>query len=784
MKYLFVKFWRDIKKLWSQFFSVFIMAMISMTIFAGMGCVWNGMQISSDKYFEDTNLADAWVTCNGVTDDDMSQVKEISYISDTEPSMTFPAECNHNGKDTDIRFTTFDNESISVMKPLIRSGKDMYEEDSDENDGIWLDEDYAKANDIEVGDTIEITLGKKKCDVTVKGIVLHSENIYFVSSSTDNLPDHELYGYGYMKEDYAESLMGAISFNQIRINFKNEDISETSGSNNDISKEMLQEDLDDIFGDRLQKVALRDDCISITRIEDEQAQIKKMSMLFSVVFVLLSLLAMYTTMNRLVNNQVVQIGTMKALGYFNSHIYMHYACYGILVSLFGGGLGIVLGRLFISDIVMNIKKSLLTLPEWEKVFPVESFILWAGIIIICTLSALLTVRKVIKGVPAQTIRGNIEQKNTHQKPLKRSKISYDWLWTLRSIKVHPIRCIMGIIAVAGSLILMVAGVGVWDSLNSSYDSVFEDEYTYEYAASIKSGQQSEIKKNLTDKNVQYSQTISATFFKDNKNAEKQNDISGVVTVLSDGNLIHLFSSENKDEITPSGDEAIITRKLANQLGIKKGDIVYYKIDQDTDRKEVKIAEISEAKMPQGIFVSEEMWDDFAADTVYLGDEESYDAVKDSDSVSGLISIESQQDNMDTMLESVHVVVYILIIAAFVLSSVILYNLGTLNYIERYREYATMKVLGFYKKEINKMVLKDCLINLIGGLLIGIPGSIAFLRLYISVISMDNMEWVPYINPLHFVIVAIVIIVFSLLINSIVCLKIKKVNMVEALKSMD
>lgn len=776
MKYLFIKFGRDIRKLWSQFFSVFIMAMISLTIFAGMGCVWNGMKVSSEQYEKDTNLADAWITGENFSEDELNFVRDISYVKHAEPSMTFSVDCTIDDVESDIRLTSFTEDAVTVMKPLTRSGESMYGEGKKEDrEGIWIDEDYAEANGIKEGDNIEISIGGMEFEVKVKGIVLHSENIFFLTSGTDTMPDHERHGYGYIEEDYVKSLLGNVIYNQLRIEL----------SDQEITKETLQKDVGDVLGEKAYQVAFREDMQSIIRIEDEQEQVRKMAMLFSVVFVLLSLLAMYTTMSRLVNNQVVQIGTMKALGYSNSSIYGHYACYGLAVALFGGGIGILLGRIFISEIVMNIKKATLTLPEWKKELPLDCFILWVAIVLICTCSALLTTRKVIKGVPAQTIRGIIGQKEVDKKELKRSKLSYGWLWTLRSIKVHPARTIMGVIAVAGSLILMVAGVGVWDSLNTSYDTVFEDEYTYKYAATIKRGEETNVMEQLSDEVVQYADTISATFYTEPKYKEEENEYAGVITVLSDGNLIHLFSEDGEDEIQLPKEGAVVTNKIAKELGIEKGDTIYYKDETDTERKGIEVKNVVDARMPQGIFVSEDAWEEeFVPNTVYLKDEKGYELVEDSGLTGGLISREEQRDNMDEMLKSVQSVVYILIMAAFVLSAVILYNLGTLNYIERYREYATMKVLGFYKKEINRMVMKDCILNLLVGLVIGVPGSLAFLKVYVSVISMENVEWIPYINPLHFVVVAIVVIAFSIMINSLVCAKIKKVNMVEALKSID
>lgn len=766
MKYLYVKFFRDLKKLWPQFFSVFAMAMISMTIFAGMSAVWTGMAQSADEYFDETNLADYWVYAGGISDENMESVRELTYVSEAESSMTFSADCTIGSNSSDIQLTTFDNNTKSVMNPEIRSGETLDESAK----GIWIDEDYANEHSIEAGDIIPISVGNARFLATVNGTVLHSEYIYFITASTDSVPNHAMHGYGYISEDYVKAQLGGIVYNQVRIAIDDTD---------SVSADEIKNDMESIFGNRLYSVMERSDNINIWQVVNEQEQIQKMAILFSAVFVLLALLTMYTTMSRLANNQIVQIGTMKALGFYNSQIYLHYALYGFAVALLGGICGIVLGMNFVSQLVLNVKKSTLTMPNWKTSLSGSTILLLLVIILICTFASVLTARKVIKVVPAQTICGSIEQKQTSAKKMKRSRLSYDWIWSMRAIKTHPARYAMGVIAVAGSMVLMVAGVGIQDSLNFSYDDVFTNQYTYKYAATVKNSAYETVKAEFDRAEVQYSQTISTTFVKDE--AEK----SGVITVISEGNGINLFDSTTGEEISLPDSGAAVTAKLSRQLDISVGDTISYRTNGSSEIKNISVKAIVNAKLPQGIFVSEEAWnEDFIPDTVYLSDDKGYEIAQESSCISGIVSIENQRASMDTMLESIQSIVYILILAAFVLSAVILYNLGTLNFIERYREYATMKVLGFYKKELRGMVLKDSMFTLVLGYIIGVPASFGFLSIYVEIVSMESMEWVPYISPLHFAIISLFVILFSIIINLSVCRKINKVDMVEALKSTD
>ncbi len=769
MKYLFVKFFRDLKNMWAQFFAVFMMAGISMAIFAGMNGVWTCMDKSSEEYFEDTNLADIWIYASSISDEDCDEIKELEYVSEAAGSMTMSVDCKVNGSSADIQITTFSDDTVCVMNPIICSGSAMEED----QDGIWVDEDFAQAHSISEGDLISISVGGRNVLVTVKGVVLHSEYIYFITSVVETTPDHEKHGYGYISESYAQSLLeniGGVSKNQIRLSLTDDAEKETD----DIKAEM-----EDIFGDRLYSVTDRSDTTSIWTLVDQREQIKTMAMLFSLVFILLALLTMYTTMSRLANNQLMQIGTMRAFGYHRGQIYFHYALYGFIISILGELGGVLFGLSVISPIVINVRKATLTLPEWNISLSNESLYVALLITGICTFASMLTVRKVVRAAPAVTIRGDVEQGSISIKRTKRSRLSYDWVWCLRSMRIHPARYAMGTIAIIGSLTLMVAGVGIRDSLNYSYDHVFSTDYTYAYAGTVKNATYDMLKREFADMDVQYCQTISADF------TCLGNEESGVLTIISEGDFVNLVDSETGESVQPESGGAMMTAGLADELGVSAGDTVSYTTSSSSEVTDVVVASIVDIKMPQGIFIYDEEYDGtFSPDTVYLGGEREYDAAQDSDCVSGITSIEDQRATVNSLLESVQAVVYILILGSIVLSSVILYNLGTLNFVERYREYATLKVLGFYKKELRAMVLKDSFITTAVGYILGIPASMRFLALFVKVSFLENIEGIPYITAGHFAAILIFVFVFSLIINLFVCVGINKVDMVEAMKAND
>lgn len=764
MKYLNKKFIRDIMQQWKQFVSVLIMALISVSIYCGMSSVWTGMDESYTDYKEKTNLADAYIDGVNISDEDISNIKKLPYVNQAEGSMFVKFNTKIDNEDSELYINSFTSSTKKLMNPLLRSGHPL----KDDEEGIWIDEDYAKIHNLKEGDKIVLEFKGIKKKVKILGTVLDAENIYFITSYAETVPDHKRHGYAYISEKYINKILGIVSYNQVRLDLLEKPV----------SKSKLEKDIKRIMGDSFSSVVMKENKISITQVDEEINQVHKMAMLFSIVFILLSILSIYTTMSRLISNQMVQIGTLKSLGFYDRQIYFHYGAYGFLVAIIGSLVGVIFGYTVVANLVMNIKKATLTLPVWKKSFGIDSMILIVLILTVCTLAAIITTRKVVKNNPSFTIKGMLDKKSSGPGIYKKSRLSYDWLWTLRSIRIHPIRTFMSITAIVGSIVLMVAGLGVWDSLYSSYQDVYNNEFCYKYVGQVYGESYNNLSRKFNSFDVQFAQSEMADF--SFHGIEK----SGSLLVLDSGDKIRIFDAKSKKKIRIEKDEVAIASQLAEQLDVKVGDKIAYKTNSSLNEYRVTITAIVDAKIPQGIFIYKDKVKNFEPNTIYIGDSEAYEQAKKEESISNIISIKKQQDNMKEMMDSVRSIMYILIVAAFVLSVVILYNLGILSYLERYREYATMKVIGFKHSEIMGMVFKESVLNLLTGFVIGIPLSKQFLKLYIRVVSMDSMEWTPIITKDHFLIVIFCVIGFSVLVNLVVSMRIRKIDMVEALKSIE
>lgn len=776
MKYLFTKFRRDLAKMWVQFFAVFMMAVLAITIYSGMEGVWFGLKGEVDEYYDKTNLADAWVNGSLITDEKMKEIEDLSQVKMVQSSMTLTVNMKTDQDEKpDIKLMALDSDKL--FKPLLRSGEKV---NYDSKDGIWLDETFCKKRKLKIGDTVELSFGEAKKEFNIEGTILDSEFIYYTGSVTDTVPNHKIHGYAVIGKDAVTDFFGGLKNNELRLKV-------TKGCN----YYKLQKDIEKILGENYYNFSERDDMSSVSQITKEVNQMQNMANLFSAVFIVLAVLSMHSTMTRLVNTQIIQIGTMKAIGLSDGKIRLHYMGYGFFVSLIGCLSGIFFGTRLVSKAVMRVKKATLTIPEWKIALSYRVYLIIAAIVLVCLIATLFAARKGLKHMPAETMRNttNVKQKKAVGSSGKGiwKNMRYQSKWMIRDNMQNKTRWIMSVIGVAGSMVLMIAGLGFKDSINYSNDYVYNHQYSYDYKIVFNSNYSDDDLKELNDslegkKQELYEYNIDL-YYSNHKDKERR-----TISVIDEGDYIGLEKRDGTD-VKLNKDTVAISNKIAKVLDVSKGDTIQCRIVGEDKYIDLKISQVLLAPAPQGIFISKEYWEDklgetFRPTSFLLNSKEDYDKACDLSIVKESTTIEDQLASMKVMTKSVMTIIYLMIVASVLLGCIIIYNLGMLNYIERLRDYATMKVLGFYQKEVRGVIVRDCMITTVIGWLIGIPAGYKFLAFYIGIVQFKTFEWVPSLKPVSFIVATIVVFACSIIVNLIVAHKVTKISMVEALKSVE
>lgn len=532
-------------------------------------------------------------------------------------------------------------------------------------------------------------------------------------------------------------------------------------------------------------------------------KVDSIAKVFPVFFILVAALVCLTTMTRMVEEQRTQIGTYKALGYSGARIAGKYLFYAATAASAGSCIGVVVGLQIFPKIIYSCYNILYNIPDIDTPFKPVYMALCLVVSVICTCSAVLyACIKELKSQPSQLMRPKPPQ-NGRRVLLERVDLIWNRLdflakVTVRNLLRYKKRFFMTIVGVAGCTALIVTGFGLKYSIKTIAEKQFNEIFLYDGIAVLNSADFDE--KQLEDKISSIAQVDKSMLMQSTdgiaENESENQSVSMIVPKAPEnmGDYIDLVSAENGSNLEVKSGSVIITQKLAKLLDLKTGDTITIKLS-DHEEKEFKIGGVSKNYALHYIYITP---DDF--ESVY-GEKPVYnlsfiDLKKDTDGNSfkeQLISndefygISFKNDSSRGFLNSVDsldAIVILLIVCAGGLAFVVLYNLANINITERVREIATIKVLGFYDSETSAYIYRENLISTIVGIIVGLAaGKI----LHYFVVITSEVDLVLFNRQLvwwAYVLGALLTLAFAFIVNLVLHFKLKKIDMVESLKSVE
>lgn len=764
------KLLRDLWQNRTQFVSIFLMAFLGLFVFAGIDAESNGIGISTNAYYTATNLADNWVMGAAFTSEDVESLEKLPEIDQVDRRLVIEAKAKvESGEELDMELNFM--ESIGSSYPYIKAG----EEFSADASGIWIEELFAEAQGLHVGDYISLKYEGLEFKEEIKGIIIHPEYIYYMLNSDSMMPTYGKYGYGFLS--YKEfPLQDQLTYNRLVIRQNcDEGEADTSLEFKALIKETL--DSEDVV------VLNRTQNAGIEAIASEKSQHEAIGIMFSAVFLLIAVMGIVTTMTRMTSNQRTQIGTLKALGFSKRRITWHYVSYGIVISSAGSIIGAVLGYLLLPHLFLPSMSAYYILPEWVTGVSVKSYYATVLAIVVSSIVSFAACRKELKDMPAVTLKPAVP-KNLKHSMLEKSKL---WLsmcfsaqWNIRDIKRNRARSLMGIAGVAGCTMLLVCAFG---SKNCCDEMV-----VWQYGQLITGQQKLIFAENLSElEKREYNQQFKGQLVQEGSCEFRVGDTvkTGNITVIESGNYIH-YQDEKGNEIDLPKHGIALTYKVAQLLGVKEGDFIEWHIVGEKDWEKSRVTALYRTPTGQGITISKEEYEslDYAFHATYLYTNMTIPAyVKDSDDVSGVISIEQQKSDLDENMEMINIMVAILIIAAVVLGIIVLYNMGVLSFLEKTREVATLKVLGFSTKSIRKILRQQNSWITIAGIALGLVLGYVFLDIMMQTMS-EDMDMPTVIYGLSYIYSVVGTWIVSTGVNTMLSRKVKTICMVDALKGVE
>lgn len=536
--------------------------------------------------------------------------------------------------------------------------------------------------------------------------------------------------------------------------------------------------------------------------DGDAQKIHAIGKVFPVFFIIVAGLVCLTTMSRMVEEYRTQIGTYKALGYTPFRIALKYLVYGTLASASGAFLGTIVGVKTLPIVIYNCYKILYNIPKLST--PINFRLVLACVLVSVTLTVVVVLYscyKELSSQPSQLMRPKAPKLGKRvlieKFPLLWNRLSFIGKVTIRNLFRYKKRFFMTVLGISGCTALILTGFGLKNSISSILNLQYGKIFDYGGMSLIDT---SKVDSENVFNSLNELDDIDSAELSCQVNCKIQNgkDNHSVTIVVSENpeklsEYVNLISPENDEKITLDDSGVVVTQKLAQLLELNKGDDITVNL-AEKGNVTFKISDITENYVIHYIYISSELYEQTVEKPVYntiffnyKDDADTEKLSQDIISIDGILGLTLLKDNgkiLEKSLNSLSGIVWLLIGCAGGLAIVVLYNLANINITERTREIATLKVLGFYDNETSSYILRENFLSATIGILLGFVLGILLHGFVVSTAEVDVVMFDRSIKPFAFVMSALLTFVFTCLVNLILHFKLKKIDMVLSLKSVE
>ncbi len=751
---------REIRTNFKTYLAVILIATLAVTLFTGIWANYMNLNDRLNHIYEEAHMCDGMVLLRS---DDSSVEEEIrKRASYYEKRIYMTAKCDNKN----VYLATFTNQS-TLNLPFQTSCSQIDES------MVLVDENFLNRNELKIHDfiSLEVPIQNLTIELEISGTMTHPESL---ENSVYN-PAFIYVGRQALKsaiQNKRPILIDEVLENML-ISLENQYLLKADDSVFDDMKQLYMNDSNFVYSLK------RSDLPSNMTVDADVHQAKQLIYIFPVIFYLVAVLIILTSISQLINRESKNIGILKALGFSKSEILFHYMSIFIILGLIGSALGIILGPLIVPKVMGNKYNLLYQLPTISLPFFRWEYLISVGIlIVIIAVTSLFACFEAMNMVPAASLRGDnsVQMKVTILDRLKwMKKVPLSILMAFRNMKRKVSRTLMVLLGVLGCSALLVCGFGIEDTIHYGLDLELDEFIPYDLSISYAT---SDIKEEslLSLSEVAYVDEYA----KYSINVEKSKLISSYLFLLPEES--HVFKPEYNES------ECILSSKVAKEIGAKVGDTIHF-VYQDKSY-EIKVSSIVDFCISQGVFISKntipeiEFKPTAAWVEVHGSHEDAKTAVSGLDGIQSITTIEEMRAHAEDTIASIKVMTWTIKIFAILLAIVVIYNLALLNFKERIKDIATLKVLGFSRIEVaSSLTIEIIFLTFIGallGLFLGYP-------LLVAVLSINENPLLSYIYHIQLSSYLWTILITcgsSFLINMIFAFLTNRVEMVESLKSVE
>lgn len=787
---------RDVLKNKSQFITILLMVMVGVMVYAGIEAYMDGMTDTANRFYTKNNLPDVNVIGTSFTKDDLNDIKSIDNVVDAERKLTLTM---NDAKDNNKSYLVNVIEDNNISKFYVKDGTSF----DKEKGGVWLDYFCAKENNIKVGDKISFKYEKYVFNEKVNGLIYVPDHVYDVKDESQIMPNHKTYGFlyissneleGFIKDEAKNKLSSKLGknlsdeeFDKLNPTFNFEDNIPYNYVMVDVK---TKKDVNKVKDEIEKRVENAKATISIEKTSSYamyQGEIDEGAAyvgIFSGLFLFIAMLSVITTMTRIIKNQKLEIGTLKALGFSKYKITRHYVGYGFWVALLGALLGILLGRYFLGSVFLNIEMSFFEMPEGRVFIKPLTYVASLLVVIVTSIITFLTCYKELRKKPADSLRNELPSVNEKSLNITTKGIfknmSFSSKWNLRDIIRNKFRTITGVIGIVGCCTLIVCALGMLNSMNNFIKIQFDDLYNFDYKLNLKENVKQSRIDELTNKYGNNTSMILNIEIKDDNDDREANTL-----FVDDSNgYVRFANKDYKFKTLDRNDGVYVTYKFSDKYNLKIGDkISWHSYGSKTYYKSKIVGYIRDPEV-QGVTATrsyiESIGINYKPDSIYTN--KDLKNVKQINGVNVVQGIDELKTAIKSMLSMMREMIIIIILFAILLGVVIIYNMGILSYSEKEYQFATLKVLGFNSRKIKNIFTKQNSIICIISTIIGLPLGY-FLTSYLFKVCLDeNYDFGVYIKPITYVLAFIGTYLVSYFVSKFLARKVNKIDMVSSLKS--
>ena len=760
------KLLRDMWRSKLQFASMLLLCALGTWVFTGLDAAWRMLDRTIETYYEEQNLADFWVQLPGADREALRRLERLPGVERVQMRVNVEMDTDLSSEAT-LQVLGYDGEA-QINAPLLREGEALAAHDGR---GLLLEEQFARANGIEVGDTLRLQLDGFEQAFTVRALALSPE---YLITTKDVSPDPLHYGFAVANMDALSSLPAS----ELLVDLAP-----------DADADAVRARIEELYPYAL--IVDQQANASTQRARNDVEIFRKLSYVFPLLAFGVSSLIVLTTITRLIDGQRTQMGTLGALGYGGGRVARHYLNYAFYPSLAGALLGLGVGLITLPDMLWDMEAAHFVFPYrlWAPVSTAAWCVCGLSVALSCAV-CLLAYRKAAREVTAALLRPKPPRVGSRVL-LERCtglwrRLGFNTKMVVRNLFRNKLRAAMLLVGILCCNMLIITSLGLEDSVRFFVGAYYDGTIQYDLRADLtdEAGTAESYYRRLEAGRVEavMEKTVSLR-------GPQEARTTTLTVVEPDQQLLYLGEGRTYTPVCAQG--VAVTQKMCQTLGIGVGDEVEIWLPGDDAPVRTQVAQVVYVNVGQGAYMTRTQWETLgkgaftpaalllqapsAGCEAKLGQMDEVEAIKDPD--------EQHEQNL-SILKSLTAIFNLMSGAALGLAFVICYNMGILNFMEREREYATLKVLGYHQREIKRLMVRENNWITVLGVLLGVGPGIWLTDVVMRSVESEQMVYGVHVELQSILIASVVTFAFSRFVQWLLTRNVRRIDMVTSLKSVE